>query len=140
MYERFLKNNQTGAWKPTYAFRNSSFNNVIAEYRKKYKTNKSIVPNFNAKYEAWLLGQKALENARKREFQQILRFIKTPKTSVARQSSPARSGRRRNTGNLRRHVLTAPLRARRKELQNKRANLERQLNAVLAELRSLPAH
>lgn len=128
------------SWKPKYAFRNTSFNSVINKYRKRYRTNKSpqLVANFNSKYTTWLLGQKALENARKQEFQRLISSVRTPKTPVARHASPTRSGRRRNTGNLRRHVLTAPIRARRNELQKKRAHLERQIDEVLEQLRRLP--
>lgn len=147
VHEQFL-NRTNNSWKPAYAFRNTSFNSVIEEYRKKYKLNKSpsLVANFNSKYTTWLLGQKALENARKREFQRLISSLRTPKIPIARQPSPRRSGKPRNTGSLRRQVLTASIRARREELQRQRAALERQRNRLEAlitetikQLRSLPA-
>jgi hypothetical protein len=147
VHEQFLKRTNA-SWKPKYAFRNTSFNSVVAKYRELYKTNKSpaLLNKFNREYQAWLLGQKALENNRKREFQQLISSIRVPKTPLARQPSSPRSGQRRSSGNkLRRAVLTAPLKARRNELQRKRANLERQrnnlerqINGILVELRGLP--
>lgn len=162
------------SWRPSYVRNQSNFANRIAHYRKLWRgattanQRKTVAANFNKEYNAWLKKVHSENVRRRREEAAFFNKIRKakrqgpeaeeqvlaeygvvpnkPSERVSRTAPTPRSGRKRNTFNLRKFMAARNLAQRRenlmtqkRNLEAKRNNLERQINAVINKIRELPA-
>lgn len=167
VHEIHLEKKMYNIWRPSYVRNQSNFANRIKYFRERWsnaqkpKDRQNVIANFNREYSAWLKKVHAEHMKRKREESEFFEKIRQAKRqgpqaeervlaqynkkSPPRVSPSPRSGKKRNTTNLRKYMaarnlakIRRNLMAEKRNLEAKRNNLERQITLVINRIRELP--
>ena len=166
VHELHLGKKMYNTWRPSYVRNQSNFANRIAYYKKLFSNTKTpaqrqaVIVNFDKEYNSWLKKVHDEHMIRKREESKFFEKIRQAKRqgpaaeqrvlaqynkTTTRSAPSPRSGKKRNTLNLRKYMaarnllkMRTNLMTEKRNLEAKRNNLERQINLVINRIRELP--